>query len=309
MKERKKVIYFLFIGLLATSFPAIFVRFTEASPLSISFYRNFLASLFMFPFALKHLLRSRVYKALFQDVLLASFFLALHFYSWNTSLKFTSVASSLFIVATQPVWSAIFGFLILKEKVSLRGVIAILLALSGIFFITILDFNKKGDNIYGDLLALIAAIFASLYLITGRRVRHKIPLALWLFFLYFFSSMILLIISILIKEELKGFPLKTYIMFFLMALIPSFIGHSILNYAVRFIEAYKVQLGLLLEPFISTYLAFIFFEEIPPFLFYPAAFLSICGVLMGIFEIKERKEKISPHARKRPEIEKIKGNF
>lgn len=289
MKGNKKVLILLAIGLLATSFPAILVRLADANALTISFYRNFLASLFILPIALLNLNKVNHHKNLTKKIVIASFFLAFHFYAWNASLKLTTVASSLVIVATQPIWSAIMGIVFLKEKVSLKGFISIFLALSGIFAIAILDLDKGSESILGDLLALCAAIFASAYLITGRSVKDVVPLSFWLFSIYFLSSLMLLFVSFLSGTQLFGFSKQTYLMLFLMALIPSFLGHSLLNYAVRYIEAYKVQLGLLLEPFVSTILAYIIFMEKPSFLFYPAATVSFLGVILGISESYGKK--------------------
>jgi len=290
-ESRRKIITLLFIGLVATSFPAIFVRLAEANALAISFYRNILASLFILPIVAVSLKKLSSYYGLIPKIVIASFFLAFHFYSWNASLKLTTVASSLVIVATQPIWSALLGALFLKEKISLRGLLSVLIALCGVCAIAFLDIGKGSENLLGDFLALVAAVFASAYLITGRSVRDKIPLPVWLFSLYFFSSMILLVICLLGGVPLYGFSKTTYLMFFLMALIPSFIGHSLLNYAVRFIEAYKVQLGLLLEPIVSTFLAFLIFSEKPHIFFYPAAVVSLFGVILGITENYGRKAK------------------
>ncbi|NMB99477.1 MAG: DMT family transporter [Thermoanaerobaculaceae bacterium] len=284
MEQRKKVLVLLVIGLIATSFPAIFVRLADANALTISFYRNFLASLFILPLALFHFKKLGDYSALSPRIILASLFLAFHFYCWNASLKLTTVASSLVIVATQPIWSALLGVVFLKEKISLRGFLSVFIAVSGVCAIAFLDIGKGSENLLGDLLALIAAVLASSYLITGRSVKDKIPLPLWLFSLYFLSSLILLFVCLISGVKLHNFSQTTYLMFFLMALIPSFIGHSLLNYAVRFIEAYKVQLWLLLEPIVSTFLAFLIFSEKPNLLFYPAAFVSLLGVILGISE-------------------------
>lgn len=284
VESRGKIITLLFIGLIATSFPAIFVRLAEANPLAISFYRNFLASLFILPLAIVYFSKLSLYYNLFPKIVVASFFLAFHFYTWNASLKLTTVASSLVIVATQPIWSALLGVFFLKEKISVRGFLSILIALLGVSAIAFLDIGKGSENILGDFLAFMAAVFASSYLVTGRSVRDKINLPLWLFTIYFFSSIILLLICLLGGVKLHNFSKTTYLMFFLMALIPSFIGHSLLNYAVRFIEAYKVQLGLLLEPIVSTFLAYLIFSEKPNILFYPAAALSLFGVILGISE-------------------------
>ncbi|HQO20271.1 MAG TPA: DMT family transporter [Acidobacteriota bacterium] len=284
MDGSKKVIYLLFLGLLATSFPAILVRFADAPAITISFYRNIIAAGLIFPLIFLHKTKISDFRHMAIPVLTTSCFLALHFWTWNASLKMTSVASSLVIVATQPVWSAILGRMFLKENVSKRGWLSIFIALSGIAAIAMTDIGASAGSIRGDLLALAAAIFASLYLVMGRSVRDKIPILYWLFTVYFCASLILFIPLAISKAPMGGFTTTTWLMFFLMGLIPSAVGHSLLNYSVRFIEAYKAQLGLLLEPLVSSILAFAIFMEKPPAAFYPGALLALFGVVLGISE-------------------------
>lgn len=292
MRKGKNVLPFLSIGLLATSFPAILVRLADAGFVAISFYRNFLASIFIFPIALYNLKHFTNRKGIILKMFLTAFFLALHFLSWNASVKFTSVASSLVIVATQPIWSAILGVIFLKEKISFRGFLAIFISLLGIVGIAVIDYGGLSNTILGDIFALFAAIFASLYLVMGRSVRDKIPLSVWLFNIYFISSMIILFTAIGFRVKMGGFSLKTYLMFFLMALIPSFIGHTLLNYSVRYIEAYKVQLGIILEPIVSSILAYFVFFEKPSLFFYPFALLSFIGVILGISENSNQTDSV-----------------
>jgi drug/metabolite transporter (DMT)-like permease len=287
--DSRKVLFWLCVGLLATSFPAILVRFADAPALAISFYRNIMAAALVFPLIFIQKSSFRDFYYLAPAVFLTSCFLALHFWSWNTSLKMTSVASSLVIVATQPIWSAILGRIFLKERVSARGWFSIIIALSGIAAIACTDIGNSANSILGDLMALFAAIFASLYLVMGRSVRNKIPLSYWLFTVYFCSAVILFVISVVSSSQLAGFSSRTWLMFFLMALIPSAVGHSLINYSVRHIEAYKVQLGILLEPLVSSVLAFFIFMEKPPALFYPGAVLAFAGVILGVSE-KDHKE-------------------
>ncbi len=291
-EKRSKVFLLLTIGLFATSFPAILVRLADADAIAIAFYRNLLASIFVLPIVLFNLRKVREIFKLFPEMFLTSFFLSFHFITWNASVKLTTVSSSLVIVATQPIWSAILGMVFLKEKVSLRGFVSISIALCSIAGIGFLDSGKGSGHLLGDILALLAAIFVSCYLITGRSVKDKIPLSIWLFSIYFTSSMMILIVGLISGTQMRGFSQKTYLMFFLMALIPSFVGHSLLNYSVRHLEAYKVQLGILLEPIVSSILAYFIFIEKPETLFYPFAIVLIIGVIYGITEQSKSKNPV-----------------
>jgi len=289
MAGRKKIIYLMALGLLATSFPAILVRLADAPALSIALYRNIFAALLIFPLIFTQRTKISDFTHMAMPVVLTAFFLSLHFWSWNWSLKTTSVASSLVICSTQPVWSALLGRVFLKERVSGRGWLSIVIALAGIAAIAFADAGSSPDSLKGDLAALSAAIFASLYLIMGRSVRERIPIVFWLFSVYSCAALLLLLMVAASGGPLAGFSPKTWLLFFLMGLIPSAVGHSLLNYCVRFIEAYKVQLGLLMEPLVSSLLAFAIFMEKPPAAFYPGALLALFGVVLGITEKSYRE--------------------
>jgi len=181
------------------------VRLADADAIAIAFYRNLLASIFVLPIVLFNLRKVREIFKLFPEMFLTSFFLSFHFITWNASVKLTTVSSSLVIVATQPIWSAILGMVFLKEKVSLRGFVSISIALCSIAGIGFLDSGKGSGHLLGDILALLAAIFVSCYLITGRSVKDKIPLSIWLFSIYFTSSMMILIVGLISGTQMRGF--------------------------------------------------------------------------------------------------------
>src|SRR5699024_3708780 len=109
----------LALGILAVSTAAIFIRYAqaEAPSLVIAAYRLSLAALLIAPFALS---RRRAELAALgrRDLwlaLLSGFFLALHFAPWITSLEYTTVASSVVLVTTTPLWVALLSPLTLKE--------------------------------------------------------------------------------------------------------------------------------------------------------------------------------------------------
>jgi drug/metabolite transporter (DMT)-like permease len=200
-----------------------------------------------------------------------------------TSVKITTVASSLVLGSTGPVWAALLGALFLRDRVTRRGAAAIALSLLGVAAMAGGDWGRGGPALLGDALAVAAALFAAGYLTVGRAVRDRLPLAPWLLGVYTIAAAALGLFALAAGVPLWGFDTRTWWMFALLALIPSTLGHNLLNWAVRHMETYKVGLATLVEPVVSSALAALLFAEIPNARFYPGAALTLGGVLLALW--------------------------
>jgi len=277
----------LSVGVLCCSFPAILVRYAAAEPVAIAFWRKALAALVLVPLAWRSHRRGEWTVASLRPVLgpcvAAGLLLAGHFACWMTSVKTTTVASSLVLGSTGPVWAALLGALFLGDRVTRRGGAAIALSLVGVAALAGGDWRAAGPALSGDLLAVAAALFASAYLTVGRAVRARLPLAPWLLGVYGTAAAALGAYAAVAEIPLTGFDGRTWWMFALLALVPSTLGHNLLNYAVRHMEAYKVGLAILAEPVVSTALAALLFGEVPGGRFYAGASLTLSGVLLALW--------------------------
>jgi drug/metabolite transporter (DMT)-like permease len=276
-----KNILLLLIAVVAVSWAAIFIKLTGAPPLATAFYRMSFATLFILPLALKKSLPEilKIRGKTLILTLLSGIFLGFHFATWITSLDYTSIPNSVVLVTTQPIWVAILSHFLLKEKVNLTILFAILLALSGSFIISGGDFQIAKANFYGDLLALIGAILAGAYLLCGRVVRQNLSLISYIFTVYFISAFVLGILCIIWGTHLYPYPSKTFLWFILLGLVPTIIGHTLYNWALKYLKAYLVAVNILGEPVGSTILAYLIFKQIPPTLTYVGA----CAIFTGIF--------------------------
>ena len=274
-------------GLASLSFAAILVRYAEAPALVIAFWRKALATLVLLPLVLLRLKREpwdwKLQRRLLPYTAGAGAILALHFACWIASIQMTTVASSLLVMSAQPVWAALLGFLLLREPVPRRGASAIGLSLAGIALIAWGDFGRGAQSVVGDLLALASGVAAAGYLTVGRHLRNRLPLLHYLVTVYGASAVVLGLWAFAAGKPLAaGYSSRTWLMFGLLALFPSAIGHSLVNYAIRHIESYRVNLSILVEPVVSTVLAAILFKEIPALRFYPGAALVLGGVLLAL---------------------------
>ncbi len=272
----------LVMGILAVSTAAIFIRYAQqqAPSLIIAAYRLGLASLFLLPFSFRQARREVTTLTTSGKIqaLLAGVFLAVHFATWIVSLELTSVASSVVLVTTTPLWVAIFSPLFLKERMKKEVWWGLSLALGGGVMVaasqvcvweesrvacTSISSFFQGKALLGNFLALIGAWMAAGYLLVGRKIRPLISLRSYTLLVYSTAAVVLIGLAALNGYSFTGYPLPVFGWFVLLAIIPQVIGHSSFNWALRYLPATFVSLALLGEPVGATILAMIFLREIP----------------------------------------------
>jgi drug/metabolite transporter (DMT)-like permease len=296
----------ILVGILAVSTASIFIRFAqkEASSLVIAAWRLTIASIILVPVAattrkreLTSLKRGELLLAL-----LSGIFLALHFATWITSLQYTSVASSVVLVSTIPLWVALLSPFTIKEPIRRAVFIGLFLALLGVMVVAISDTCSisagritcpslvnfmHGQAFLGDLLALCGAIAGAGYLLIGRRLRSKVSLISYISLVYGMAAIVLVIIMFSAGENPFGYSPQIYLWLILLAVIPQLIGHSTFNWALGYLSAAFVSITLLGEPIGSTILAYFILHEKP-------SLMKLIGgglILVGIY-IASRSEAV-----------------
>jgi drug/metabolite transporter (DMT)-like permease len=250
-------------GVLAVSTGAIFAKLAEAPALVIAAYRVGLASLILAPIAWWQAreeilgLRMREYAL----ALLSGLFLALHFSTWISSLNYTSVANSVVLVNTNPLWVGVLTPLISKDRLTLTTKISIVISVIGGAIIGAGDFATGGQALWGDFLALLGSICAAMYLLLGRNLRRKLSLLAYVIICYGSAAIILWGLVIALGLQIVGFSSGTYAAFAGMALISQIIGHTSYNWALKWFSASMIAVSLLGEPIGATILAYIIFDE------------------------------------------------
>jgi drug/metabolite transporter (DMT)-like permease len=281
----------LIIGVMAVSASAIFVKFSAAPSGVIAFYRLLFSVLLMLPFFLVKYVKelALISKRDWIYATLAGVFLAFHFILWFESLNYTSVASSTVLVTLQPLFAFIGTFLFFKERFSLKAILCALSAIIGSVIISWGDFRVSGTALYGDILALVACALVTAYLMFGQSVRKRISLITYTFVVYSISSMVLLIYVLLVGESLFPYPKNEWVNFFLLALVPTLLGHSLFNWAIKWISTSIISMAILFEPVGATILAYYLLSE--KVLFTQLIGGSIVIVGISLFLVSERSGK------------------
>jgi drug/metabolite transporter (DMT)-like permease len=274
------------IGLAAMSLASIFIRLCDAPPLVIAAYRLTLATLILLLLALPKTIREsrRLSRREILPSLAAGLFLCFHFAFWITSLQYTSVASSVIFVTTNPIFVAIASSFILRERISPFLYLSILVAVVGGIVIGWGDLGKGQDQLYGDFLSLLGAVMATGYLLVGRRVRQKVSLTTYITLVYGVAAFFLILLALLKGDPLFGYAPKEYILFLLLAVGPQLIGHSSLNWALRFFSATLVAVFILGEPIGAAILAYFILGENPGLSLIWGGALVLAGIYLSARE-------------------------
>ncbi|NOY98133.1 MAG: DMT family transporter [Chloroflexi bacterium] len=292
------------IAILAVSTASIFIRFAQqdAPSLVIAAFRLTLASLLLAPTALtRH--RAELRRLTRRELLLgllSGIFLAIHFATWISSLEYTTVASSVVLVSTSPLWVALLAPIFLHEPLTRPIIIGMMLTLvggtiiglsdtcawtNGLVCPSLADF-VQGEAFFGNFLALAGAWAVAGYLMIGRRLRAKMSLVPYIFVVYGMAAAVLIVIMLASGQSPFGYRPMTYVWLLLLAVFPQLIGHSTYNWALRYLPAALVAVTTLGEPIGSTILAYFILQESP-------SLLKIVGgalILAGIYAASQKTD-------------------
>jgi drug/metabolite transporter (DMT)-like permease len=165
---------------------------------------------------------------------------ALHFLSFVASLYFTTIAHSLTLTYTAPIFVTLLSHLLLKEPLETRKYGGILLAIVGISILTGFEPKMSWRMIGGDLLALLSAISFGFYSVWGRREGRRFPLFQYTFWIYLLAGGFTLVPALI---SLRGpFPGRAWLAIFLLALFPLALGHTLYNAALRLMHPTYVNI-------------------------------------------------------------------
>lgn len=301
MEDKKRIYILLAVGVFFLSLSGILIKLATAPPMITAFYRMLFSVLLLSPY---FFFRHRGDFKCFLDYrpLVVGFLLAVHFILWISSIQYTDISNSVIFVALQPLFTIILEYLFAREDLKEGAVIGIIMAVIGSVVISIGDFYQLGDKLFGNFLALSAALFAASYLFIGRGVRKKIDYFPYLYILYTYAALFLGIGVYLFDLPFTGYGSSNYLIFIGLAVGPTLIGHSILNFSVRYLPTSIVSLSILGEPILTTFLAWLLLNEAVRITTIIGGIFILGGIyLASVYNNYQQKKKIF-NENKRKEI-------
>jgi drug/metabolite transporter (DMT)-like permease len=273
----------LISGALAVSTGAIFARLADAPALVTAAYRVGLATLIWLPLGWPALVPElrRVTPRDIGLAALAGVFLAGHFGTWISSLAHTSVATSVVLVNTHPLWVALLTPLVTRERVSRLAAVSIGVSVAGGVVIGAGDLAAGERALWGDALALMGSLCAAAYLLLGRRVRRGVSLSTYVLLCYGAAALVLWATVLAAGLPLRGFSAQTWFAFAGMAVVSQSIGHTSYNWALKWLPAGYVAVGLLGEPVGATILAYALLGETLTWEKWAGGVLILAGIYLA----------------------------
>ena len=271
----------LSVAALATSGPLIAA--TAAPALAIAFWRNILAGVVLGPVLLsrrRDALRAVVGRE-WSLIALAGGLLAVHFATWVTSLRYTSVATSTALVATQPVWA---GLLARARGAAIgrRAWIGIAVAVLAAALLTGLDVRLSTRAVAGDLLALMGAVFAAGYVTAGAQVRRSVDTTTYATLCYSTTAALLLVACVIGGQPLAGYNSADWLRILGLTAGAQLLGHTVFNRVLKTTSPTVVSLAVLFEVPGAAIIAAIFLHQPIHLVDLPAAALLLVGIAIVI---------------------------
>ena len=230
-----------------------------------------------------------------RDWLLASLsgiFLALHFILWFESLNFTSVASSVVLVSLQAVFAFIGTYIFFGERFSVAAIISMIITIGGSVIIGWGDFQISGLALLGDILALLGAVAATGYFLLGQRLRRSLSLTTYTFIVYGISTVILFIYNVVLNSNFISYSLDIWGLFLALAIVPTFLGHSLFNWALKWLSTATISMAIVFEPIGASILAYFILGEAITYTQWLGGTIIIFGLFLFIMSTT-RKPKVT----------------
>jgi len=286
LEERTPPAAALAVAIAAVSTSAVLVRWSSAPAVVLALYRVALTTLLLSP-----LLFTR-YRGEFgafrrRDWLVATATgaaLAVHFAAYFESLAWTSVAASVTLVQSQPLFVAVGAAVVLDERVGRRRAAGIGVAVVGIVAMSAGDLLAgaavRGPRpLYGNALAVLGAVMAAVYVLVGRSLRQRVAVVPYVLVVYSACAATLLVVAVAQGLPLTGYGRREWLIFLALAVGPGLFGHTVVNWALEHVESSVVSVSLLGEPVGATLLALILLAEAPG----PTTLAGATVVLFGIY--------------------------
>ena len=273
----------ILLGGFALSWGGLIIRtFEGASIWQILFYRSlfFLLALIIFLFLTYGKETLKKIKIAGTPGLIGGFFLSGSYVAYMYSMTETSVANVVFIISTQTIFLPIIAYFFLKEKISPRGMVAIVLAMIGVLLM--IGDSLGTGSLYGNLAALAIPVnFSILILIIRKYPKVDMIPAI------FYAGILSCIYGLLLLESVS-ISLKDIWLSFLLGVPQLAFGFIFITIGSRTTPAVMVGLLMLMETIFAPIWVWLFYNEIPPASVLIGGLIIISAVVMKSLDYKKK---------------------
>jgi drug/metabolite transporter (DMT)-like permease len=274
----------LFLGVLACSTSAVFIRSSTTDPLVLTALRLAIAFVFLLPVLVAQLRRHRgsFTRAHLRRTHAPAAVLAFHLLLWTVGARLTAVAQATLIVNLVPIALPFFLYWLAREKINRTEVAGTVLSIAGLVVLSARDALKGGGNLAGDAVCFASMLLFGLYLALGRRNRDFPSIWLYVIPVYGQAALICLLVALPRMHTFDVGSAREWLMMVGLAALPTVCGHSFLNAAMRRIRGQIVSLCNVSQFVFAGFMGYLLFGEVPRPLFYAASAIVVAGVAIVV---------------------------
>jgi len=282
MQRRWVQVAMLAFGVLCASTAVIMIKTSDENPYLLAAYRLLIASVFMLPIFLREKNSYTLPYGIRQVrwSIIPGLLLGLHFITWNMGVALTPVANASLIVNTTPAVMPFFLWIFFRERINRIEVLGTLLALTGLLVLGFTRFDISDPSFRGHALTFISMLFLAAYMALGRKNSGRLPLWLYMWPLYLSAGIFCLLFALPFVNPIKSYSLTNILLFFGLAIIPTFGGHTLLNYSLKNFRGQVVSVANLSQIIFSALMGYLLLQEVPSSLFYLTAIFILAGVII-----------------------------
>jgi drug/metabolite transporter (DMT)-like permease len=277
-------IVFLLFGIFCGSTAIIFIKASAEHSVLLSSYRLLVAAVVLTPIFLRNAYKHppEVVRQHIRAALLPGIILGMHFISWIIGARLTTSANASLIVNLMPVAMPFFLAVMIREKLTRSEFMGTVLALAGMCLLTLADFNLSRVYFWGDMLCFVSMLFFTFYLALGRKNRGLASIWLYLVPLYYIAGIFCFLVALWFVNPIKPYPLREIALICALGIIPTVLGHSIFNYAMKFLRGQVVSVLNMGQFIFAGILAFFLLREAPDWTFYVASVFVVAGAWLTV---------------------------
>jgi drug/metabolite transporter (DMT)-like permease len=276
----------LFVGVFACSTAVIMIKLSSDSLDSVllASYRCVLAAIFLSPLFRRDLIknRGRYTRTHLLRCVLPGLLLGIHFVTWIYGARMSLAANSSLIVNMVPLVMPFVLYAIMREHPTRGELAGSALAIAGVIVMTVADFTFSPEHFSGDILCLVSMVFFCVYLVLARRNRDFPTVWLYLVPVYTIAGVACFIVGVFVANPWQAYAPGDIAVMFGLTLVPTVIGHSTLNWAMRHLGAQTVGIANLGQVLFATIMAYFILRETPRGTTGIAAGLIACGIVVAL---------------------------
>ena len=276
----KRIYLVLLLALVSVSSTSLVIRHVAFVPaLTLAFWRMLSASGLLWAYSVKKP-QSLIRIENRRQIALAGFFLGLHFALFFVGVRNTSVASATLLANTGPIFTALLSWFI-GQRVSKSVMLGLLLSVFGIVVVQWSEFGLENNNVWGNVFSLLSGFCIAMTYMFASQIRKTTENVLYGRSVFLVAAMTIGAIAMLSGVSVFDFDKNDVVWFLFLGIVPSILGHNMLNYSIKFLSPTAVASIPLGEPVLASAFGYLLFlEKIPE-----SAILGAPIVFIGIIII------------------------